>query len=102
MLVVHVQIQVKPDRVEVFKTATLENVRNSLQEPGILRFDFSQQKDDAARFVLVEVYRDAASVAAHKETRHYAVWRDAVAGMMAGPRQRLEYTNVSPTDADWR
>jgi quinol monooxygenase YgiN len=60
-----------------------------------------QQADDPSRFVLVEVYRSPAGVAAHRETTHYQVWRDTVADMMAQPRSRVEYSNVFPADEGW-
>ena len=102
MLIVHVHVHVKPECVEDFKTATLANARASRQEPGVARFDVVQQTDDATRFVLVEVYRDAAANSAHKETAHYPVWRDVVANMMAEPRFSVKYRNVSPGDAGWK
>ncbi|MGH8023314.1 MAG: putative quinol monooxygenase [Limisphaerales bacterium] len=98
MLIVHVHVQVKPDCVEPFKDATLANARSSLKEPGVLRFDVIQRQDDPSRFVLVEVYRDAAAAAAHKETAHYPVWRDAVAAMMAEPRHSVKFSKVFPED----
>ena len=101
MLVVHVQVRVKPGSVEAFKAATLENARCSRREPGVARFDVVQQTDDPTRFVLVEVYRTAADAAAHKETNHYPVWRDAVAPMMAEPRSSVKFTNLFPPDAEW-
>jgi quinol monooxygenase YgiN len=101
MLVVHVHAHVKPEHVESFKQATLANARESLKEPGVARFDVVQQQDNPARFVLVEVYRDAAAAAAHKETKHYPVWRDAVAPMMAEPRFSVKFSNVFPDDANW-
>jgi quinol monooxygenase YgiN len=96
MLIVHVHIHVKPDCVEAFKQATRLNARLSLLELGVLRFDVLQQQDDPARFVLVEIYRDADAAAAHKATEHYPVWRDAVAPMMAEPRQSVKFDNISP------
>jgi quinol monooxygenase YgiN len=96
MLIVHVQIHVKPESVEAFKAATLTNGRMSLLEPGVLRFDVVQQADDPTKFVLVEIYRDVAANAAHKETAHYPVWRDAVAPMMAEPRSSVKFTPVFP------
>jgi quinol monooxygenase YgiN len=101
MLIVHVHVQVKPEFAGAFAEATVENARNSVQEPGIARFDVIRQADDAARFVLVEVYRDAAAAAAHKETAHYRKWRDAVAPMMAVPRTSVKYANVFPGDEGW-
>jgi quinol monooxygenase YgiN len=96
MLVVHVHVRVKPESVEAFKAATLENVQASLREPGIARFDVAQQQDDSTRFVLVEVYRSDDSPAKHKDTAHYQKWRDTVAPMMAEPRTSVKFTNVSP------
>ena len=101
MLIVHVHVHVKPECVAAFKDATLANARASLKEPGVARFDVVQQKDDAARFVLVEAYRDAAAAAAHKETAHYPVWRDAVAPMMAEPRVSVKFETVFPDDENW-
>ena len=89
MLIVHVHILVKPESVEAFKKVTLANARASVKEPGVVRFDVVQQQEDPARFVLVEVYRDAAAAAAHKETPHYPIWRDAAEPMMAEPRHRV-------------
>ena len=96
MFIVHVHIKVKPECVEAFKLATLANARASVQEPGVARFDVVQQADDPARFVLVEVYRDAAANAAHKLTEHYSVWRDAVAAMMAEPRTSVKLKQIYP------
>lgn len=101
MLIVHVYVQVKPESVEDFKQATIENARSSVQESGIARFDVVQQQDDATRFVLIEVYRTAEAPAAHRETTHYAKWRDAVAPMMAEPRQRMLYNAVFPDPEGW-
>ena len=60
-----------------------------------------QQTDDPTRFVLVEVYRTPQDPAEHKKTAHYAAWAEAVAPMMAEPRQSLKYSNVFPEDAGW-
>jgi len=101
MLILIVNIHIKADRVEEFREATMENARNSLQEPGITRFDVLQQTDDPTRFVLIEVYRDAAAPVAHKETAHYHAWLAKVDDMFAEPRTRALYTNVYPADASW-
>jgi (4S)-4-hydroxy-5-phosphonooxypentane-2,3-dione isomerase len=101
MLVVHVHVKVKPESIEAFKQASLENARLSRQEPGIARFDVVQQADDPTRFVLVEAYRTPDAPAQHKETAHYARWRDAVAPLMAEPRFSTKYTNVDPPDSEW-
>ncbi len=101
MLIAQVYVHVKPDQVEAFKAATLENARNSVQEPGIARFDVIQQADDPTRFVLVEVYRDADAPARHKQTPHYAAWREAVADMLAEPRTSQHFANVFPGDTGW-
>jgi autoinducer 2-degrading protein len=96
MLVVHIQVHVKPEFVEAFKAATVANARESVKEPGIARFEVMQREDDPARFVFIEAYRTADAPAAHKETKHYQTWRDAVAPMMAEPRASVKFTDVFP------
>jgi (4S)-4-hydroxy-5-phosphonooxypentane-2,3-dione isomerase len=98
MLVVHVHVRVRPDDVESFLDATLANARASVEEPGVLRFDVIQDEADPAHIVLVEVYRGAAAAAAHKQTPHYATWRDAVAEMMAEARSSTTFSPIFPTD----
>jgi autoinducer 2-degrading protein len=98
LLVVHVQVRVKAAFVEAFRTATVANATASLREPGVARFDVFQDREDPTRFALVEVYRDAAAPAAHKETAHYAVWRDTVAAWMEEPRTSRRFVNLFPED----
>ena len=94
MQIVHVHVQVKPEFIEPFKQATVENARESAREPGVARFEVLQQLDDPSRFVLVEIYRTPAAPAAHKETAHYQKWRDTVAPMMAVPRASTKFAAV--------
>ena len=102
MLIIHVHVYVKTECVEAFKLATIANARESVREPGIARFDVLQQQNDPTQFVLVEAYRNVEAQAAHRETRHYQVWRDAVAPMMAQPRTRVTFENVFSPDQNWR
>jgi (4S)-4-hydroxy-5-phosphonooxypentane-2,3-dione isomerase len=101
MLIVHVFVHVKPETVDPFISATLENARNSIREPGVVRFDVVQQEDDPTRFLLIEIYRTAADPPSHKETAHYATWRDAVEPMMAEPRRSVKYRALFPDAAAW-
>jgi (4S)-4-hydroxy-5-phosphonooxypentane-2,3-dione isomerase len=101
MFIAQIHVHVKSESVAEFTQATLENARASIQEPGIVRFDFAQQQDDATRFVLIEVYRSPDAVAAHRATAHYAKWRDAVEPMMAEPRQRALYDPIFPAPENW-
>lgn len=101
MLITHVQVHVKPDSIEAFKQATIENARHSVQEVGVARFDVIQSADDPARFILVEIYRTPEAPAEHKNTAHYQAWRTAVAPMMQEGRTSTQYRNIFPEDAGW-
>ena len=101
MLIVHVHVRVKPEHIEAFKRATIENASHSVQEPGIARFDVVQQSDDPTRFVLVEAYRDTEATTRHKATAHYHAWAEKVADMLAEPRSRAVYANIYPADQGW-
>ena len=101
MFIVHVHVHVKPESVAEFRHATIENANASIQEPGIARFDVIEQQDDSSRFILIEVYRSPEAAAAHKETAHYAKWRDTVAPMMAEPRSSVKFNAVFPAPESW-
>ena len=101
MLIVHVHVRVKPEHIEAFKLATIENAANSVKEPGIARFDVIQQADDPSRFVLLEAYRDTDATTHHKATAHYHAWAEKVADMLAEPRSRVVYANIYPADQGW-
>ena len=101
LLLVHVDIEVLPEQLDAFLTATEKNAVASRDEPGIVRFDVLSNRADPTHVVLVEIYRDDAAAAAHKDTAHYQRWRDTVAPMMARSRQATRYVNTSPDDSDW-
>ena len=101
LLVVHVDIAVAPEQLDAFLAATEENAVASRDELGIVRFDVLSDRADPTHVVLVEIYRDEAAAAAHKETAHYQRWRETVAPMMVRPRGATRYLNTSPDDSDW-
>jgi (4S)-4-hydroxy-5-phosphonooxypentane-2,3-dione isomerase len=101
MLISIVSVHVKPEHIQAFKAAIVENARNSVKEPGVARFDVIQRSDDPAYFLLIEAYRNADALAQHKETAHYKTWRDTVVDMMAEPRTAIRYENVFPDDTGW-
>ena len=101
LLIVHVDIAVIPEHLDAFLVATEQNAVASRDEVGIARFDVLTDRTDPNHIVLAEVYRDEAAAAAHKGTAHYARWRDAVADMMARPREATRYVNTSPDDGGW-
>lgn len=102
MQIVHVHLKVKPEFIDPFIEVTLDNARNSQQEPGNLRFDFFQQADDPTRFVLTEIYESEEAAARHKDTAHYQRWREVAPPMLAEDRYARKYRSLSPDEADWR
>jgi len=91
-----IYIHIRPEFRDAFIAASLENASNSIQEPGILRFDFLQQEDDPDRFMLYETYTDPDAQLRHRETAHYLRWRETVEGMMAEPRVAVRHYNLTP------
>lgn len=101
MLVAIINAHVKPEYINKFKSASLDNASNSIKEAGVIRFDVYQQADDATRFTLLEIYRTDDDVTRHRETAHYARWRDTVADMMAELRTRTTHRVVFPPESEW-
>jgi (4S)-4-hydroxy-5-phosphonooxypentane-2,3-dione isomerase len=91
-----VHLHVRPEHREQFIQASLENARNTIREPGNLRFDVLQQADDPDRFVYCEVYRDEEAAKAHKASAHYARWAETAPQWMAEPRKSVMYAALFP------
>jgi len=96
MHVTLVHVHVKPAYLDAFITATRVNHEASIHEPGNRRFDVLQDPAEQTHFILYEAYASAEDAAAHKQTPHYAVWRDTVAEMMAEPRQGISMNGLYP------
>jgi autoinducer 2-degrading protein len=101
MYILQVSIKVKPECLDAFLAATRANAAASRQEAGVVRFDVFQQLDDPTKILLSEVYHEPAGHAAHRETAHFATWRDTCTDMMAEPRVGIKYTNISPGNDGW-
>jgi autoinducer 2-degrading protein len=95
MSIVLVHVYVKPEKVQDFIFATLENVKNSREEVGVINFDLIQDETDPSKFIILEEYASKAAAGQHKDTRHYRVWREAVMDMMTEPRQGYWYHRVT-------
>jgi autoinducer 2-degrading protein len=100
LFTLHVQLRVQPAHVERFQQATLENAAASRQEPGVVRFDVFQDREDPTRFVLVEVYRSE-DAPPHKQTAHYEKWRQTVEPILAEERTRRTFDTLSPAPEAW-
>ena len=98
MIVTIVHVEVKAEFIEAFVEATRHNHENSVKEPGNFRFDILRDSQNPGKFVLYEAYETEEAVAAHKQTAHYATWRDAVGPWMAKPREGIRHQMLFPSD----
>jgi (4S)-4-hydroxy-5-phosphonooxypentane-2,3-dione isomerase len=96
MIATLVQVWVKPEFLDQFIKASAINHKQSIKEKGNLRFDILQDASDVTKFVLYEAYESLEAANAHKETEHYKMWRDTVAGFMAKPREGVKHTILYP------
>jgi autoinducer 2-degrading protein len=100
MIVTCVHVHVKPEVVDRFIEATVANHRESVKEPGNLRFDFVREDENPNRFMLYEAYESEEAAANHKKTAHYLRWREEVADFMAEPRTGVKYNILEPEDKE--
>jgi len=96
MYVTLVHVKVKPEHLVEFINITRANHEASTKEKGNRRFDILQLKDDPCTFVLYEAYATPEDAAAHKNTPHYAAWKNAVPDWMAEPRKGVVYNGLFP------
>lgn len=91
-----VHIHVKTEHIHEFIEACRHNHEAATRETGNQRFDVLQSSEKPGWFVLYEAYNSAEAAAAHKQTAHYAQWRDTVEDWMTAPRKALSFTGLFP------
>ena len=96
MVVTIVEVHVKPENIDQFIAATIENHKASVKERKNMRFDILQSPQDPSFFLLYEAYNSEEGAAAHKNTLHYLKWRDTVTPWMAMPRKGVPYRVICP------
>lgn len=97
MYIILVHSHIQEEHVERFREVTLENAEASRGEAGCARFDVLQQPDDPTRFTFIEIFKSEADAIAHRETGHFKKWLEQAAPLMAEPRTRVIYRDVSLT-----
>jgi autoinducer 2-degrading protein len=103
MVILHVTVQVKPEHVSEFLDVVRHDAEHSEKdEPGCLRFDVIQDRDDRNRFYFYEIYRDEAALEAHRQTPHFKLYAEKVQPWLAAPAERRFGKNLIPSDAAWR
>ncbi len=103
MLVLHVTVDVKPEKVQEFLDVVKYDAEHSEKdEPGCMRFDVLQDKENPLRYYFYEVYRDEAALQAHRKAPHFQLWAQKNPELLSGPIERRLATNVVPSDATWR
>ena len=101
MYIFQVHHYIKPDQIEVYKAATLENARKTMLEPGVIRFDIFQDAANPTHFSLLEVYRDLAARDAHLETEHFLKWKDVYLQTQERKGNGDEFKALFPADGMW-
>jgi quinol monooxygenase YgiN len=98
MLAIWVRVRVKPaERERFLRAIEVDALGSERDEPGCHRFNVLRDEADDTVYYFYEVYRDAAALLAHRQTPHYAVWRQA-ADALAEPPQALRCLPVFPAD----
>jgi autoinducer 2-degrading protein len=95
MITVWAKIKVKSEYIDVFIKETMENVKKSQNDVGIVPFELLKKNDMKQDYTLIEVYKDKNAIDLHKETFHYKKWKKAVAPMMEIARKSEKYNNIS-------
>ena len=82
--VIVVEFRIKSGEMAAFRKLMDENARASIRdERGCRRFDVLQNRKDAERILLYEIYDDRAAFDAHLKTPHFASFNQASAPLVA-------------------
>ena len=95
MLILSVDLTIKPENVDTFLAQAVQNAADSRKEPGCRQFDVHVDPKDRTRVMLYEIYDDEAAFEAHQQTPHFKAYlADGVPLLSA--RQRHFWKRISP------
>ncbi|GKX67408.1 putative quinol monooxygenase [Inconstantimicrobium mannanitabidum] len=100
MILKNVTFYIKPDYINKFIDATIENQKSSLLESGVESFDFLQCQNDPTIFILNEGYKSEEDLNKHLETDHFKKWMNEVEKYFAKEREKVNYIPVSEIKKD--
>lgn len=69
-------VGVKPEHLETFVAQLRAHARRSLGEPGCVRFDVLQDRDNPHTICLYEVFRSEADLDHHRQQDYYRRWME--------------------------
>ena len=78
-----ISLNAAPGKGAEFAEAFAGRCRKVMTEPGCLQFDVVQDPKNATRFVMLEVYKDDAAIAAHQDSQHFKDFRPVVGDLIA-------------------
>lgn len=101
MIALVVIIEIKPGYRQQFMESMLDDAQHSVQdEPGCLRFDVLEDREDSNRILLYEVYEDDTDLETHGQTPHFLRWKETVKDWFASETLIYRATPVLYGGAD--
>ena len=86
-------IKVRPEMLEEYKAFLKESAETAMRvEPGVLLIYATSLKDEPARWVLLEIYRDMPSYESHLATAHFQKYKQGTLHMV----ESLEILDSDP------
>jgi autoinducer 2-degrading protein len=100
MIIFQFHHYIKPEFIEAYQAAILEDARESVKEDGILRFEVFRDEKDPSHFTLLEVYRDMAAREFHMQTPYLIKLKETILGqgMFARSGEEVRYGLLFPDE----
>jgi autoinducer 2-degrading protein len=96
-------IKVKHEHLTDFVENVREHAKNSVREPGCLRFDVLQDTQDPQTIVLYEVFRSERDLDTHREQDYYKRWMEMSRDWRdTSFRSRRVLAHIHPPGDDYR
>ena len=95
MMIIHANLQVKPDQEQAFLEEAKVLIQASREEAGNIRYDLMKSTEQAGHFTMVEVWKDAEAIAAHNKSEHFTAFGQKASAFMAAPLELNVFSGES-------
>lgn len=85
MIIIHAEMHIDPTKEQSFLEEITELIHSSREESGNISYDLYKDTDKNHVFKMVEVWKDAAAVAAHNGSKHFKSFTEKASSFLTKP-----------------
>ncbi|RUS46252.1 putative quinol monooxygenase [Cohnella sp. AR92] len=87
MIIVHANLQIKPDQEEAFLREVKAVIEATRKEEGNLSYELKKSVDQEHHYTMIELWKDMEAAQSHNTSEHFASFVNQARSLLAAPME---------------